>query len=282
MRTATKAITAQYDILFIDLYGVVWTGKDYFPGVLETMKELRDDGKTLIIVSNSSITAECCIDIFRKRGLISGVHYDRMITSGELNRQAVLGDPRHLKYYTLGRPNPTIFEGSRYIAVSKAEEADFVYIGLPQKYGSDGVWYDMSNLDIYLEEISYIRKLGLQMLCANPDVKAFEGKLENPVVRPGAVVNWYQSLGGEVILHGKPDPLIFDFASEGLTTNKSRYLMIGDTPQTDILGANKWGCDSLLVRCGVGAYDATNAQYSSVDQYTKDLGIQPTYIEDYF
>lgn len=43
----------------------------------------------------------------------------------------------------------------------------------------------------------------------------------------------------------KPDPLIFESAFERMgKVNKSRILMVGDNPDSDILGANKVGIDS--------------------------------------
>jgi ribonucleotide monophosphatase NagD (HAD superfamily) len=74
-------------------------------------------------------------------------------------------------------------------------------------------------------------------------------------------------LGSEVIYTGKPYPEIYDLALAQFSGfNKNRILMIGDTFETDILGANNAGIHSALVLSG-------NAQkfHKQADEIEKKL-----------
>lgn len=63
-------------------------------------------------------------------------------------------------------------------------------------------------------------------------------------------------MGGKTVIYGKPDPKIFDRALRGFeNVSKEQILMVGDTLQTDILGANRAGIKScLVVEGGVTEY----------------------------
>lgn len=63
-------------------------------------------------------------------------------------------------------------------------------------------------------------------------------------------------MGGKTVIYGKPDPKIFDRALRGFeNVPKEQILMVGDTLQTDILGANRAGIKScLVVEGGVTEY----------------------------
>jgi HAD superfamily hydrolase (TIGR01450 family) len=83
-------------------------------------------------------------------------------------------------------------------------------------------------------------------------------------------------VGKKLIRFGKPDSQIFMFALEKVVRQnpaitKRDILMVGDTLQTDIVGANKFGLDTVLVLSGnVLPKDAIGAISST--------GISPTYI----
>jgi ribonucleotide monophosphatase NagD (HAD superfamily) len=65
----------------------------------------------------------------------------------------------------------------------------------------------------------------------------------------------------------------YDLLREQRTINKKDIVMVGDTLQTDILGANKFGLDTVLVLSGnTLPFDAENRIIAT--------GIVPTYICD--
>ncbi|MCB1743202.1 MAG: HAD-IA family hydrolase, partial [Gammaproteobacteria bacterium] len=67
----------------------------------------------------------------------------------------------------------------------------------------------------------------------------------------GAVVAFLERASGQTAqVAGKPNPAIFELALARLRLDARDVLMIGDTLDTDILGANRAGIRSVLVRSG--------------------------------
>jgi HAD superfamily hydrolase (TIGR01459 family) len=97
----------------------------------------------------------------------------------------------------------------------------------------------------------------LPMLCANPDIKMFgaEGFLPGP----GALAQFYESLGGAVTYVGKPHCAIFTAALHRLgDPPPSRVLMVGDSLQHDIRGGRSAGLLTVLITSGVHAAALTH------------------------
>jgi ribonucleotide monophosphatase NagD (HAD superfamily) len=73
-------------------------------------------------------------------------------------------------------------------------------------------------------------------------------------VTQGCIGAYYEKLGGKVVYFGKPFREIFEYAKtmvDGLPNEK--IAMIGDTPWTDIVGANAVGIGSIMVLTGIPA-----------------------------
>jgi ribonucleotide monophosphatase NagD (HAD superfamily) len=71
------------------------------------------------------------------------------------------------------------------------------------------------------------------------------------VISPGALAFAYADLGGDTTFYGKPHPPVFQ-ALESVF-GAVRYLMVGDSMEHDIAGAQGVGWDSLLIQGGLYA-----------------------------
>ena len=93
----------------------------------------------------------------------------------------------------------------------------------------------------------------LPMLCVNPDRHVMVG--EERLICAGALADIYLALGGEVLEVGKPDPSVYDPVLElmGLS-DRRRVVAIGDTPHTDLAGAQAAGLDALWALTGLAAF----------------------------
>ncbi len=105
-----------------------------------------------------------------------------------------------------------------------------------------------------LEEL---KRRGLTLLCANPDIVVQRGgKL---VYCAGAIARAYEKMGGPVIYYGKPYRPIYDTtlaaARKAAKRDIARPLAIGDGLETDIKGANGAGLDSLFIADGIHGED---------------------------
>ena len=95
-------------------------------------------------------------------------------------------------------------------------------------------------------------ELKIPIICANPDVEV----IENNHLRycGGFIAAKYEKMGGIVHHYGKPHLAAFQeafsrFEKYGVK-QRNRILMIGDSLETDILGAQRAGIDSALVMTG--------------------------------
>jgi HAD superfamily hydrolase (TIGR01450 family) len=285
------SIAGGFDAFLFDAYGVIWSGREFYPGSRELMKALRRAGKAVYVLSNTARIASDTIASYEKKGLAKGEHYDGLITSGEAARKLLLdgrlefsGNKNPAKFHVFGISDIKLFADTKYKAVEDAKSADFFYISAPQltdaekdampqyaqylyeskasKEGGPRLW-DSTNEEAFAPKLEAYRKLGLPAFNANPDMRAAESdRRENAsrfVVRQGTIAEMYRKMGGEVVETGKPHKAIYDFAldtlaADGAATDKSRILMIGDTVRTDILGANNAGIKSALtVETGVTA-----------------------------
>lgn len=267
----------KFDVFVLDIYGVIWDGKAPIKGMLEAMAALKQAGKTVILLSNSTHRQGKSDEINAKRGFIKGVHYDKVVTSGDLAYDTFSEDTRRLKFYQFAKRTEELFGNSPYIEVKKPEEADFVYAGVPQIF-EDGIWKDFLTLEPFEGELKKIYKLGLPLICANPDMKAHEKQYDEAVVRQGSVARYFEELGGDVEYFGKPYPQIFDFALQGINVPDERILMVGDTLETDILGGNSYGLKTALTMTGIAKENMEAEGFSSMEEYCREVQIIPDYI----
>jgi ribonucleotide monophosphatase NagD (HAD superfamily) len=82
-------------------------------------------------------------------------------------------------------------------------------------------------------------------------------------------------VGKKFIRFGKPDSQMFMFVYDLIRSyreiNKKQIVMVGDTLQTDIIGGNKFGLDTVLVLSG-------NTRPDDADSWISASGIVPTYV----
>ncbi|MDR2777385.1 MAG: HAD hydrolase-like protein [Rickettsiales bacterium] len=296
------------DVIILDAYGVIWNGKNFYENSKELMRDMMRSGKLVYILSNATQLSSESVESFRNKeggGITPGVHYHRLITSGDFVRSILLdgklkfkskSDPKYV--YVLGIPNKTLFKGTKYVQVDAPEKADFVYVSVPKlneeqfnsyphreylrestshSHGNpDRTWNSIA-MDPFIADLKKFRELGLPMLSANPDLTAEEavsGSSERQfVVRQGAIVREYRKMGGEAVEFGKPDTGIYrivfdDIRSRNVKVNKSRVLMVGDTIATDIRGAQSAGIKSCLcTETGV----TSNEIHKKLEQVVSEL-----------
>lgn len=275
-----------FDVFLFDAYGVLWDGSKLYDGVQETMEKLVKDGKTVVILSNATQTSEVAEDSYRRKGLVKGQHYGLMVTSGAACKDVLLKDGLEFrsglkpkKVFQFGTPNSKLFEGTECKTVSSLEEAECVYISIPQfteeqyarlsekyadclfesmlpKEGEPRKW-DSTSIEPFKEGLELILSSGKPVFGCNPDLRASEGVKGRPneknfVVRQGMIAEYLRSRRAEVVEFGKPYVGIYDFTfglleKSGISvSNKSKICMIGDTLMTDGQGANNAGVKFVL------------------------------------
>lgn len=194
------------------------------------------------------------------------------------------------KFSFLFKKNINVFSSCTLQETSDFSGADFLYIGVPSINGKDVDVQNLSDAsgspltinklavadwkNIYhqiskniIQEFAAFQQILDQCLsmnktlvCANPDFFAHETITVSqdgidtqtiaPVIRQGAIAMRYQSMGGKVVYFGKPHKAIYDYAIN-LIERGMKVAMVGDTPWTDISGANNVNIGSVMTLTGV-------------------------------
>ncbi|MDR3179641.1 MAG: HAD hydrolase-like protein [Holosporaceae bacterium] len=283
------SLADSYDTFFVDIYGVLYDGISIYDGALETMQKLKSMGKKLIILSNTTQVSQDAKLGYSQRGMFEGSHYDEMITSGEFLHYFLLNHPKEFsekigssitRVKCLFMGNNSIFDGAHVSKVTDAADADFIYVGVPRaSYGSvkmddifDGDelvdiedivnrnWYNLHDgfgrkgFAEFAHALEACVSKNKVLVVANPDIFAYgsinDSSKKVPIITQGCIGKYYEKLGGKVVYFGKPYPGIFEYAKQ-FTNPHDRIAMIGDTPWTDIVGANNCNIDSILVMTGI-------------------------------
>lgn len=273
-------VADNFEAFWFDAYGVFWSGKAFYEGSRELMADLVQQGKSVMVMSNTTQLREQGEASYEKKGLIKGVHYTDFITSGQVLREYLragklffesCANPRNV--YILGNTESRMFDGTIYQKTHNPAEADFFYISVPQlkkmedfeKYKNDGILHEAKSMqgqcwdstslvpfESSLQEM--LDKYHLPALNGNPDLKASEKDIKsgelNFVIRQGSLAQAYRKMGGEVREFGKPHPEIYNYAMDLLQkeqkVEKNKIAMIGDTVRTDIKGAVNFGIVPVL------------------------------------
>lgn len=238
-------ISEHYDAILIDAWGVLHDGGKVFPDAYECLKALTKKRKKLIILSNAARRTSDFNRELAATGIDSSM-FDFSVSSGELVWQNFKNDA-YSKFgkrcFYLGPERSRgIIKGLELTLVDILEDADFIL-----NTGAEGNLPDAISFTPLLIEAANKK---LPMICANPDLAAIRKGVRG--ISAGAIAKLYQKFGGEVEYVGKPYVQIYRECSEILSViPKNRTLMIGDGLQTDILGANNYGIDSLFIRDGI-------------------------------
>jgi len=238
-------IIPQYDTFVFDIWGVVHDGYRPFPKLRASLEQLKAEGKQVIFLSNMS---QLSSEVERHLGAMSVPRelYDFVHSSGQAAREHIAtraqnnpvscfhvnDDPSFRQYFT--NLNVTF--------VDDVSLADFLLVARGDLHAAV-----TEQSGILQEAIAR----NLPLICANPDTGVvIEGKFH---ARSGSLTHIYEKLGGTVISFGKPYPEIFQDLMKNIPPT-ARIIMIGDSLETDIMGAQTQGWDTMLVLTGVTAH----------------------------
>jgi HAD superfamily hydrolase (TIGR01459 family) len=239
-----RALAANFDVFLLDVWGVIHDGERPFDGVLDAFERLASMQRRVILVSNTSRLRDAVIDTLTERMGIARDLFHDVVTSGEVTRAALSSRdpavfatlPKEPRCYHFGDPDfvPWIFEVGLAF-VDDVAEADLVI--------ATAAVDDTEELAAAREHLAPAAARNVPLVCTNPDrVIPMAGKQR---LGPGAVAEAY---GGPKFLYGKPHAPIYEETRRRLVdVDPSRIIAIGDTLETDILGAQRVGYTSALV-----------------------------------
>jgi HAD superfamily hydrolase (TIGR01450 family) len=222
----------KYDVFLFDLDGVIYIGNRLLPGSKETIEKLRNRGKQIYFLTNDPR--------FSRQELCERLSYlginaslEEFITAGWATAHYLV--QHSINYvYVLGTESLKKEISNQGIKIVRQGECQAVVVG----YSEDTTFHQVQ------QAVRYIEK-GAKFVATNDD-KSFPSA-EGRCVATGAIVQAVQvACQQRPIIIGKPYPYMFHMALENVAHN-ARVVMIGDSPDTDILGAHQYGIDAILV-----------------------------------
>lgn len=263
------AIAEQYDIILCDVWGVIHNGRYAFEEASEALIRFRDRGGAVCLITNAPVPKEHAIRHFDPLG-VPPEAFDDCVTSGDATREVLSVRAGEL-FYRMGADEG--FEHDRYLyegldlQFGDAKSSDTVLcIGLEDQ--------ENDHPDDYRDRLAEAADRGMEMICANPDIRVRIG--DQLFWCAGALAKIFEEEGGKVIYPGKPHDPIYDLALQkladrGVETSPTRTLCIGDSPATDMKGALNRGFDGLYV--GTGLMEHGDAFESEVSDLLNQYGV---------
>ena len=278
---ALSEISAQYDALFVDLWGCVHNGVRAFDAANKALIEYRAGGGIVVLVTNSPRPRAQVEQQLTDFGVARDA-WDSIASSGDSARSALFLGSVGQKIYFIGtdaelpffEPLKLIDDPIQISRVSIEQAEGIVCTGLPTADGTP---------DDVRAPLLYAKQKGLKLLCANPDIIVDRGDKREWCA--GAVAHAYTEMGGTSLYFGKPHAPIYDLARRRLSAIRpnipdDRILAIGDGITTDIQGAICEGIDSLFITGGLAAKEtatATQPDPEKLSQYVLEKQLDPTF-----
>lgn len=246
-------IATQYDVLFCDLWGCVHNGQQPYPAAVAALQRFRQGGGRVVLMTNAPRPAQFVIAQLDRMGVPRDA-WDIVVSSGDAAQDAMLAGAVGHKVWAISPAKddgfftdiPDQWKDAPAIQRVSLEEAEGIVCTGPFDE-------DTEQPEDYKERLMIAREKGLKLLCANPDIVVDMG--ERRIYCAGAIAEYYTQLGGESLYFGKPHPPIYDLARRKLDLgSETRILAIGDGINTDVLGGESEGIDSIFVTGGL-AFD---------------------------
>ena len=245
-------IISLYDVFILDQWGVMHDGYKGYDHAIDTVEKLIKENKKLIIISNSSKRKNNSIGRLKSLGFDKN-HFIEVMTSGEMIWQEIATSMHNygndlkncFHIYDSFKEDGLEFRNGleKYNFVSNIKMANFI-LGC--------TLFDNTKPIDYIPILKDALDRNLIMFCANPDFVSIEKNNEKNIFCMGTVADLYNHMGGKVVILGKPSQEIYEYSCRKIKDfNKSKIVAIGDSLDHDILGANNFKIDSVLISSGV-------------------------------
>jgi HAD superfamily hydrolase (TIGR01459 family) len=264
-----RELASDYDVLLCDVWGVIHNGAVSFPEACRALARFAGEAGPVILISNSPRPHPLVVDQLAGFAVPQAA-FTEVVTSGDATRN-LLADRAPGPFWRLGpdRDAP-LYEGLR-LRFAPLEQARYI--------ACTGPFDDETETpEDYRARFERAVALGLEMVCANPDIVVQRG--DKLIYCGGALAQLYEALDGHVAMAGKPHPAIYELALERAAAHlkravdRRRVLCIGDGLGTDVRGANAQNLDVLFVANGIHGKETVRDGRLDLDVVRHLLGIE--------
>ena len=233
------SLPERYRVILCDVWGVVHDGVHLYPRAAERLRQWRDHGRRVILITNAPRTADAVEQQLGRIGLTRDA-WDAVATSGEAGIEALNALDRPVGFLGTAADRATL-EGRGVRLTDERDFSDVACTGLEES---------RPHVEDYFDDLGRWAAHGVMMHCLNPDRLVIRGGVPEPCA--GAIADLYIGLGGQVTWYGKPHEAIYRHALH-LAGEPARdnVLAVGDGLLTDILGAARMGFDAVFVSGGI-------------------------------
>jgi HAD superfamily hydrolase (TIGR01459 family) len=251
--SALDEIEINYRVILCDIWGCIHDGVQLYPGAAERLQRWREEGLTIILITNAPRTAEAVTNQLVGLGLSPSM-WDGIATSGDAGIECLKQVGRPVGF--IGTfPDRAILEG-RGVRIADGDDFD--------QLACAGLDELRRRVDDYLPQIAPLAARGVLMHCLNPDRVVIRGGVPEPCA--GAIADAYLGMGGRVEWYGKPFPAIYRHAMRlAGEPGAAEVLAIGDGLKTDILGAAQFGFDCVYVTGGIARGEAIPEDFAAIN-----------------
>ena len=257
-----QSIADNYDLYYIDLWGVIHNGIKLHEKAIIVLKELLKKDKEVVLLTNAPRPNKTVRNFLQKMGMDQELR-DHVFTSGEAALNYLKNNFLSKKFYHIGQPRDfdlfNLFEKNKCEDIKESEY--LLCTGLFDNYDKDLIYY--KNL--------FDNHINKKMICTNPDLVVDRGN--DREFCAGTIAKIFEKLGGEVKYFGKPFPEVYEKAFKNLRGKK--VICIGDNLNTDIKGANLQKFDSLLINNGIHKNEISNG----IRELTKKYNVYVNYTQ---
>jgi len=247
-----KSIADNYDLFYIDLWGVIHNGIKLHDKAIIVLKELLKKNKSFVLLTNAPRPNETVKNFLEKMGMDKDLR-DHVFTSGEAAQSYLKKNFLFKKFYHIGPPRDfDLFNLFKKNKIKDIKESEYLLCtGLFDEFDQDLTYYK----DLFAKH------LNKKMICTNPDLIVDRGNKRE--LCAGSVAMVFEKMGGQVVYFGKPYPEVYNQSTNNI--NK-KILAIGDNLNTDIRGANQLNYDCLLVSNGIHKDEIKNKGIEKVSK----------------
>jgi len=278
-------IVSLYDVFILDQWGVMHDGYKGYDHAINSVEKLIKENKKLIIISNSSKRKTSSISRLKSLGFDKN-HFIEVMTSGEMIWQEI--ETSIYKYgndlkncfhiYDKSKEDGLEFRNGleKFNFVSKVNDANFILACTP---------FENTEPIDYIPILKDAVDMNLLMFCANPDFVTIEKNNDKNMYCMGTIADLYDHMGGRVVILGKPSKEIYKVSCKKIEDfNKSKIVAIGDSLDHDILGANNFNIDSVLISSGIHKDLFVNGPEIGINDIknSKKWNFSPTYVCENF
>ena len=232
-----SSIADNYQLFYIDLWGVIHNGISVHLEAIKVLKELSKKKKDYVLLTNAPRPNSAVKIFLEKMGIDEDIR-DHVFTSGEAALNYLKKNLLDKAFFHIGPPRDfDLFKDFKKKKSNNINESEYILC--------TGLFDDHEEDLTYYKEILE-KNLNKKMICTNPDLIVDRGSVRE--LCAGSIAMVFEKIGGEVVYFGKPYSEVYN---QSFNNKNKKILSIGDNLNTDIKGANLQNFDSLIISNGI-------------------------------